>query len=162
MRCVLTNTSITFTNNSNIPAVPISWEWRINNDVVATTAECTHTFDTVGIYTIQVTASGSWGADVVYTEDIAALPDDTYPVITETTLPDMQENVAYGPVQLHATGGYGTYTWKGYDLPTGIVLSTSGELSGTPTDGSNLTPMIVVTDAATRTGARVYTITYTV
>lgn len=46
---------------------------------------------------------------------------------------------AYGPVTLTATGGTGgPYTWSSTNLPTGMTLSSSGVLAGTPaTDGSS-------------------------
>lgn len=53
--------------------------------------------------------------------------------ITTTTLPDATDGKAYS-FQLQATGGVQPYTWSIATgaLPTGITLSPSGLLSGTP------------------------------
>ena len=53
-------------------------------------------------------------------------------------LPIGTVGAAYGPVTLTATGGTGgPYTWSATNLPPGLVLSSAGVLSGTPsTDGS--------------------------
>ncbi len=56
--------------------------------------------------------------------------------ITITALPDATESTAYS-LQLEATGGTGSRTWidKNNDLSsTGLTLSSSGLLSGTPND----------------------------
>lgn len=54
--------------------------------------------------------------------------------ITTTTLPDATEGKAYSQ-QLQASGGVPPYTWSIATgaLPSGISLSSSGLLSGTPT-----------------------------
>jgi len=55
--------------------------------------------------------------------------------ITTTTLPNGTEGTAY-TATLAATGGTGTYTWSlaatSTALPTGLTLSPSGVISGTP------------------------------
>ena len=44
------------------------------------------------------------------------------------------QNVAITPVTLTATGGTGTgYTFMATGLPTGLSISASGVISGTPT-----------------------------
>lgn len=55
-------------------------------------------------------------------------------VITTTTVPDATDNKAYS-FQLQATGDVQPYTWSVASgaLPTGVTLSSSGLLSGTPT-----------------------------
>lgn len=162
MRCVLVNTEITFTNSSNIPDVPVTWKWEINGTVEGTDKDLTHTFASEGTYIIELTASGSWGADVVLSEEIAVLPNNTPPVIVETTLPDMQEGVAYSAqLSIESGSGYAPHTWSAVDLPPGISIDNNGLISGTPTEGSCLTPMVTVTDHATRTGTRTYVINYT-
>lgn len=58
----------------------------------------------------------------------------TLTIIT-TSLPSATEGLAYS-VQLQATGGSGNYAWSlasGSSLPTGLSLSASGLISGTPT-----------------------------
>lgn len=75
--------------------------------------------------------------DTALTMDIAAVP------LTIGTI-----GAAYGPVTLTAVNGAGPLTWSGTDLPTGLVLSSAGVLSGTPaTDGNaGLIPAAIVSD----------------
>lgn len=78
--------------------------------------------------------------------------------ITTSSLNDGQDNIAYGSQTLTATGGTAMefppedraamYVWSATGLPTGLSLSTSGVLSGTPTESGTYDPRITVTDAA--------------
>lgn len=52
--------------------------------------------------------------------------------ITTTSLPSGQKGVPYGPAALVATGGSGTYSWSSPNLPAGLGVSSSGQVSGTP------------------------------
>jgi len=57
------------------------------------------------------------------------------------------------PVQLTASGGSGgPYTFTATGLPSGITLSSSGLLSGTPTVTGSFTYTVTATDAAGHTG----------
>ncbi|MFH1893471.1 MAG: M14 family zinc carboxypeptidase [Candidatus Zixiibacteriota bacterium] len=79
--------------------------------------------------------------------DYIVFPTVGVPVeITTTSLPDWTQGVPYSQ-QLLATGGSGNYTWSdpGGDLAgTGLSLSSSGLVSGTPTsEGTiNFTPHV--------------------
>ncbi len=66
--------------------------------------------------------------------------------ITTTTLPAGQKGVAYSPFPLAATGGSGTFSWSSPNLPSGLGVSSSGQVSGTPAvvgNFSNLTVNLV-------------------
>ena len=78
------------------------------------------------------------------------------PAISTSVLPTATIGVAYGPVQLAATGGTGIYTWSATGLPTGLSLSTGGLLSGTPAAGSqgSYSPLIKVKDSNNASGDR--------
>ena len=53
---------------------------------------------------------------------------------------------AYGPVPLTVSGGTGgPYTWTATSLPTGMALSSSGVLSGTPSTDGSLGPIAAST-----------------
>jgi hypothetical protein len=56
---------------------------------------------------------------------------------------------AYPPVQFSAVGGalVGTLTWLGSNLPPGLLISSSGLLSGTPTATGTYDFSIEVTDS---------------
>src|SRR6266853_2161976 len=60
---------------------------------------------------------------------------------------------AYPSTALAATGGTGPYTWAVTTgtLPTGLALSSSGMLSGTPTVAGTFPFTVTVTDSATPT-----------
>jgi len=83
--------------------------------------------------------------------------------ITTTSLPPATAGVAYS-VQLTATGGVTPYTWSitSGTLPTGIALSSSGLLSGTPTATGTFSLVIQVQDSGTtfsgKQNAQVHTV----
>lgn len=55
--------------------------------------------------------------------------------ITTPSLPNGEAGVIYTSTTLSATGGNGSYTWSldtGSALPTGLVLTSAGLISGTP------------------------------
>jgi hypothetical protein len=60
---------------------------------------------------------------------------------------------AYPSTALSATGGTGPYTWalSTGNLPTGLTLSSSGMISGTPTTAGTFSFTVTVTDSATPT-----------
>ncbi len=69
--------------------------------------------------------------------------------ITTTTAPTGTVGTVYPSFQLAATGGVPPYTWAvaaGSSLPDGLMLSTAGVVTGTPTKAGTFTPSIAVTD----------------
>jgi hypothetical protein len=70
--------------------------------------------------------------------------------ITTTTLTAATDGVAYNAT-LTATGGITPYTWTitSGTLPTGLTLSTSGVISGTPTQTGSFTFTVQVQDSET-------------
>jgi large repetitive protein len=83
-------------------------------------------------------------------------------IITATTLPDGSANNAYLQA-MNSIGGSGTgYTWalsSGSSLPTGLVLSTNGAISGKPTATGTSTFSVTVTDSASNTATASFTLT---
>lgn len=74
------------------------------------------------------------------------------PSITTTSLPGGVVGTAYSQ-QLAETGGAGTLTWSvsAGSLPSGLTLSNSGVISGTPTGPASTTPVsftVKVTDSS--------------
>ena len=66
--------------------------------------------------------------------------------IATNSLPSAYQGTVYSAV-LQATGGTPPYNWVSGSLPDGLVLSSSGVISGTPT-GQEIAPIIfVVTDS---------------
>jgi large repetitive protein len=83
--------------------------------------------------------------------------------ITAATLPTGYVGSAYTSTQLAATGGSGTYsTWalvSGSSLPTGLSLSTTGLISGTPSGLPGTGNFSVrVTDSASNTATANFSI----
>ena len=96
-----------------------------------------------GAYTGKVTVTTSSGTSnglpfIVtsgsYSASCPAQPDDSAFQIVTASLQDGAVNKAYS-VALSATGGTQPYTWSlaGNPLPSGLSLSPSGVISGTPT-----------------------------
>ena len=67
--------------------------------------------------------------------------------ITTTSLAGGALNAVYAPVQINATGGFAPYSFGATGLPTGLVLSSGGSLTGTPTVAGPFSASITVTDS---------------
>lgn len=81
--------------------------------------------------------------------------------IAPATLPNGTAGLSYTPVQLTASGGTPAYTFAVTSgaLPTGMQLTTSGQLMGTPMQSGPFTFTVTVTDKFGCTGVRQYTLT---
>jgi hypothetical protein len=101
--------------------------------VIGGVATCMTTSLAVGADTLQASYSG----DTVYAAGSSAPTSYpvAYPPLTVTTaaLPSGQVEAAYS-VLLHAVGGLAPYTWTlaSGALPSGLTLSSSGTINGTP------------------------------
>ena len=114
---------------------------------------------------ITVTVTDSDGA----TASSASFSWTVYAALTPA-IPAAQSsvvNTAITPLQLSATGGSGGYVWSDptRTLPAGLAISSSGQITGTPTavNGSGVTVSITVTDAAansTKTISFTWTVGY--
>ncbi len=112
-----------------------------------------------GTFSFTVTAKDSnniTGAQA-YTLAVAAAPTIT---LSPTTLTAGQVGVAYSQT-ITASGGTSpyTYTVTSGALPAGLVLSTGGALSGTPTAGGTFSFTVTAKDSNNITGAQAYTLT---
>jgi len=73
---------------------------------------------------------------------------------------DFSANVLTAVSQtLAATGGTPPYTWSSGTLPTGLQLSTTGVISGTPAAGGTSAVLFTVTDVNGLTGTKTINIT---
>ncbi len=113
---------------------------------------------TAGTATAQITVADSTGGtpavSAYYTVTV------TFPPLQITTgsLNSGQDTVVYGNQTLTATGGTAMefppqdrpamYVWSATGLPDGLSLSSSGVLSGAPTQNGTFNPQITVADAA--------------
>lgn len=122
--------------------------------------ECDLTFPATGTVTIQATYAGDAlfdpgnGSAVV---TVVAPQIDVLP----TTLPEGTVAVAYPTTTFTATGGQSPYTFAIADgaLPDGLVLSTAGVLSGTPSDSGTFAFAVVATDDNGFSGSAALTLT---
>ncbi|WP_239630272.1 putative Ig domain-containing protein [Paenibacillus sp. H1-7] len=71
------------------------------------------------------------------------------PTVTTESLPEATVNKSYQSAPLEVSGGQSPYSWAmaGGDLPTGLTLSASSVVSGTPTVANTFTFTVEVTDA---------------
>jgi Putative Ig domain len=76
-------------------------------------------------------------------------PPSSALLITTTTIPDGVVGKPYSAT-LTATGGTAPYTWSTPNpLPQGLIVNSSGQISGTPTSEFSLVPIFSVTDSST-------------
>jgi len=110
---------------------------------------------TAGSYTFTVTATdnSSYTGSQSYTLVINSVPTIT---LTPTTLSAGTVGTSYSAT-LTASGGASPYTYSVTgSLPTGLSLSSSGAISGTPTAVGSYTFTVTATDSSSYTGSRSY------
>ncbi|HEV2215060.1 MAG TPA: putative Ig domain-containing protein, partial [Terracidiphilus sp.] len=109
---------------------------------------------------ITVTDSASNTASATFSMTIS--PGVT---ITTTSLPAGYQGGVYSGATLSAIGGSGTgYSWtwaaaSGSSLPAGLVLSSGGAISGTPTASGTFNITFTVTDSANNTASTTLALT---
>lgn len=83
--------------------------------------------------------------------------------LSPTTLTAAVIGQAYTPVNIVASGGTGPYTYEySAGVPTGMTVTTSGVLQGTPDSGldpGTATFTVTATDSLSQTGSREYNLT---
>ena len=89
-----------------------------------------------------------------FTADIPAIGaylDSLYPIASPSALPGGAAGSAYAPVTFSGIGGTAPYTFTASGLPSGMSVSPSGVLGGTPGSGTQGTfnPLFTVTDSTT-------------
>jgi hypothetical protein len=115
-----------------------------------------------GIVQVRVKDSGAgkpilatpfWSTDIMF-DQAANTWTQVFPatldVTTTSPLANGLVDKAYPATQLTATGGTGTLTWSraGGTLPSGMVLATTGKITGTPTAAGTFSFTVSVHDAA--------------
>lgn len=85
----------------------------------------------------------------------------TLSITTPATLPSGKVGEKYTSQPLAAFGGTSPYKWglMGGQLPAGLSLDPSGQISGTPTAAGTLVFIVQVIDAASNVKSQVFTIT---
>ena len=75
--------------------------------------------------------------------------------ITNASLPSGFANQVYGPVNMGFNGGSGSGNWSATGLPSGLTISSSGQISGIPVVGGVFQVTISVSDATANLSASV-------
>jgi hypothetical protein len=115
----------------------------------AAAVEADLTADDTTIATLQTQVATLTAELATANTKIAQLEAELDPLaVTTVTLPAATVGVAY-TATLHAAGGTEPYTWTATGLPSGLTLSSSGVLSGTPKSALSLAVTFVVTDTST-------------
>lgn len=156
-----TGTSYSATLQSSGGATPISWSISVGSlptglslnsgtGLISGNPSVAGTFN----FTVQATDSTSPTPQVVtqplsITITVAPLVINT----TSSNLPSGTINTAYPSTALNASGGIPPYSWTitAGALPTGLTLSSAGQVSGTPTASGTFNFTAKVTDSATPT-----------
>ena len=99
-------------------------------------------------FTVKVTDAAPTSVSV--TQQLSLKIDPVPLAITTTSLSSGVVNSAYSAT-LHSTGGTGTITWtvSTGTLPTGLLLSAAGAISGTPTATGTSSFSVTATDSDT-------------
>ena len=130
----------------------------MNLSVTATTATLTGTTSaTSGTFGFTLTATDANGVatQTAYTFKVTDLPIITAPA----SLASGEVGVAYPSTQFQATSGTGSYTWSATGLPSGLSMSTTGVLRGTPTAAGTFSNVVVkVTDSANSSSTQTFTL----
>ncbi len=114
---------------------------------------------TAGTSSFQFTASDGrkyYGKTATATVSVTVtVPTTTTSVlrVTTTSMSDGTKDMEYS-ASLAATGGTGSYTWSASGLPTGLSMSTSGAISGTPSEWGNFAVAVTVQDAVLATASK--------
>jgi large repetitive protein len=80
-------------------------------------------------------------------------------IVVSGTIPDLTLNQAMATATFTQTGGNGTIVWSQTGLPNGVnINSSSGDVSGTPTQSGSFSVTITATDAGNCTGSKSQTV----
>ncbi|MBA8879178.1 uncharacterized protein YhjY with autotransporter beta-barrel domain/carbon monoxide dehydrogenase subunit G [Phyllobacterium myrsinacearum] len=121
---------------------------------------------TAGPFSFSVTATdsstGSGPFSVTQNYSLSVNPDAL--VLPATTFTNGQVGVAYSASINPATGGTAPYTYAvtSGSLPAGVSISSSGNISGTPTAGGTFNFTLTATDSAFVTASQTYSLTMAV
>ena len=102
-----------------------------------------------GTFPYTVTVTDSAGNQGTFNCSVTVNP----PISATCVVINAVQNVPITPVTMTATGGTGTgYTFSATGLPTGLTMSSSGTISGTPTVTGTFPYTVTVTDSAGNKG----------
>jgi hypothetical protein len=113
-----------------------------------------------GNFEFSAKVADSQGSSDTRSFALTTKPASSVPKITTTALPDAIVGTLYMQ-EIAASGGSGNYSWVASDktVPPGIVLETSGHLTGTPTAQGTFSFTINVADDDGATAKKVFSLT---
>jgi len=152
--------TVTFTDNSTGTA-PLTYAWDFTNDGIidSTLQNPSHQYSTIGSYTVNLTVTNAAGNNSLLRTNYITV---TAPTITlsPASLSAIYEDIPYSQA-ITASGGTAPYAYSvtSGTPPTGLTLSGSGTLSGTPTTPGTFEFRINATDTNNFNGSRSYSLT---
>lgn len=132
----------------------LSYQWYDSTNAPmsgngATSATYAPTLGTAGSYTYYVSVKNTLnGLSTTTQSGNVVLTVNAAMSITTSSLAAGTYSTAYTSVTMAASGGTSPKTWSATGVPTGMSLSTTGVLSGTPTVTGTFSVVFTVTDAA--------------
>jgi hypothetical protein len=113
-----------------------------------------------GVYTVTIQATDDTSPTAQTAVRVLTVDSNTSLSITSGELPQGRFGHSYD-TSLTAAGGVPPYVWSiaAGALPTGLALSSDGVISGTPTTAGTATVSFRVTDSASSTTSRTFTLT---
>ncbi|MEK7953849.1 DUF3500 domain-containing protein [Luteolibacter soli] len=140
----------------------LSYQWLKDGSAISGATSASYAISgasaaNVGSYQVQVISTGGLVTSNAATFSLTA----SSPAIdTSSTLPGETVGYAYSQT-LTASGGTSPYTWTldSGTLPTNLALGTSGLISGTPNTAGTFNFTAKVTDSASATATKAFTVT---
>src|SRR5437879_9383411 len=113
------------------------------------TPEAPYTYGSASQFPASTYNSANYWVDVAFSASTSGRGGGTALKVGTASLPNASQSVAYSQA-LTATGGTSAYSWSvsSGTIPTGLSLSSSGTLSGTPTVAGAFPFTVAVKDAA--------------
>ncbi len=152
--------AVNFTANASDPDGSIlSYHWNFDDGTTSTNANPQKTFPVPGAHRVRLTVTDNAGNTTTSEQLITVTAAGAVPpaITTPSPLPAGTNGTPYAQT-FSATGGSAPYSWNVTSgaLPAGLVLSTNGNLTGTPTTNGSFNFTVQVTDATNATSAAAF------
>jgi len=160
--CVVTTTaSVTFTVTTSASWIIVSpSNGTFSTNPTNLSISVNPVGKTGGTYTGSFTISGPQLAASTSSVSLTVVGGNSLTITTQPVLPSGIQSTFYS-ASLNATGGSPPYRWSlsSGNLPSGITLGSSGQIQGTPNSAGAFSFCAIVTDNATATASKCFTLT---